>query len=120
MKILSFITFICQEVKNFLFGKKRKSKKQFYIVEYASDFPDEPVAPILYVLGKPGDTWLAGMNCPCGCGEFIELVLDGQSPNWHLSMSEDAKPSLSPSVHRSVNCRSHFFLRKGKIQWCKS
>jgi hypothetical protein len=119
MKFLRFIKFVCEQVKNFCHGNKRKTKEWFYNVEYVNDFPDHPATYILYVLGKPGREWLAGINCPCGCGEFIELVLDGHSPNWQLFISDDGKPSLSPSVFRSINCHSHFFLRKGRIQWCR-
>lgn len=118
MKLLRFIELIYQLGTKFFLGKKLKTKEWFYKIEYVDDFPDSISPYVLYVLGNPGQEWLAGIKCPCGCGELIELVLDGHSPNWQLFISDEGKPSLSPSIYRSVNCCSHFFLWRGKIQWC--
>lgn len=101
-----------------LVSKRRKKKVPLYIATYVNDFPDNCCNNIFYVLGKPEHEWLAGMICPCGCGDFVELVLDGYSPRWELSFSAKGLPSLYPSICRSVNCRSHFFLEHGSIKWC--
>lgn len=100
------------------FIKWRKQKTPLYKILRAQDFPDEPKPYILYLFGKSGHEWLAGMVCPCGCEEFIELVLEGEHPRWKLFISEADSPSLSPSVYRSIGCRSHFFLEHGTIYWC--
>lgn len=83
-----------------------------------NDFPEQPQSYTLYLIGQPGREWLAGLVCPCGCGDFIELVLEGNRPRWRLLISLDDNPTLSPSVHRSVCCRSHFFLEDGLVLWC--
>lgn len=121
MKYLKFIKRVCYE----LIEKLRtfldfliKKKVLLYSVCYVDDFPDSCEPGILYILGKPGNEWFAGLKCPCGCGDFIELVLDGYSPTWRLSFSAKDLPTLNPSIYRSVNCHSHFILRKGKIIWC--
>lgn len=104
----------------FNFIKWRKRNAPLYKIMRVYDFPDQPQHHVLYLLGKPDREWLAGMVCPCGCGDFIELVLDGDSPRWRLLISSDGNPTLSPSIHRSVHCRSHFFLENGLISWCSS
>ncbi|MCQ1572731.1 DUF6527 family protein [Neorhizobium galegae] len=60
------------------------------------------------------------MRCPCGCGDTIELmVLDGARPRWDITVDHSGRPSLHPSVWRNIGCRSHFWVRRGRIQWCK-
>lgn len=59
--------------------------------------------------------------CPCGCGDVIELMLIPEAtPHWRLIIGTDKKPSLKPSVWRNTGCRSHFWLRGGSVEWCKS
>ncbi|MBB3979999.1 hypothetical protein GGQ64_005246 [Rhizobium azooxidifex] len=66
-----------------------------------------------------GDDWSVGMRCPCGCGERIELmILRGTRPRWDISVNEAGKPSLHPSVWRNSGCRSHFWVREGRVIWC--
>lgn len=97
-----------------------KRKAPLYKILRVRDFPEELKPYVLYVLGKPDQEWLAGILCPCGCGDLIELVLDGDHPRWKLFISPNASPTLSPSIYRSVHCRSHFFLENGIIYWCSS
>ena len=60
------------------------------------------------------------MRCPCGCGETIELlVLDGAKPRWDVLIDKKNLPTLHPSVWRQTGCRSHFWVRKGRINWCE-
>ncbi|WP_418219703.1 DUF6527 family protein [Burkholderia territorii] len=47
-------------------------------------------------------------------------MIEGQRPRWTLTLKRTRLPSLSPSVDRTVGCRSHFWLRRGVIQWCES
>jgi hypothetical protein len=71
------------------------------------------------VLARDGqEDWCIGMQCPCGCGHTIELlVIDEAKPRWDYSVDTSGLPSLKPSVWRNSGCRSHFWLRKGRIQW---
>lgn len=65
-----------------------------------------------------GESWSAGLNCPCGCGEVIELMLlPNVKPRWDISIDHLNRPTLFPSVWRSTGCRSHFWIRQGKIHW---
>lgn len=83
-----------------------------------SDAPDAPKSGVLYVVGEDGKPWCAMLACPCGCGESIRLSLvERDRPRWALTIDGTDRPTLSPSVHRIVGCRSHFFLRAGRIVW---
>ncbi|MGE0288414.1 MAG: DUF6527 family protein [Bradyrhizobium sp.] len=59
------------------------------------------------------------MMCPCGCGEVIELNLLQQArPCWNAQEHQNGTVSVTPSVWRRKGCRSHFWLRRGRIDWC--
>lgn len=65
-----------------------------------------------------GEEWSVGMVCPCGCGDKIELMLlPGVKPRWNLTIDRQGRPTLHPSVWRSVGCKSHFWLRDGRVMW---
>lgn len=68
---------------------------------------------------EDGEDWAVGFMCPCGCGKKLELLLVKEaSPNWKLTIDASNKPSLHPSVWLKSGCRSHFWMRKGKVVWC--
>jgi hypothetical protein len=82
------------------------------------ELPDKVRKYTLYVIGE-GSPWLAALQCPCGCGDFIQLtLLESESPRWSVRHEKDGTATLSPSICRSLGCRSHFFLKKGVIFWC--
>lgn len=93
-----------------------KSHKPF-TTRHDRDLPDTLEPRVLYLLGKPGNEWLAGLTCPCGCREIIELPLKGSSPKWSVKVSNKGISTISPSVFRSVGCKSHFWLKSGFIRW---
>ncbi len=72
------------------------------------------------VLAREGDEeWCVGMRCPCGCGQGIELLLVKEAkPRWDLLVDSSDRPSLKPSVWLQTGCRSHFWLRHGRVEWC--
>lgn len=91
-----------------------------YHITRAEEVPDTPEGGMLYVVGEGNHEWYAVMRCPCGCGESLVMsLLAGARPRWRVTVDEDGIPSLSPSVNRRVGCRSHFFLREGRIVWCE-
>lgn len=74
----------------------------------------------VYVLGEGGNVWFVALLCPCGCGALLQMsLLPGADPRWHLIQHDDGSVSLQPSVWRKVGCRSHFFIRRGRIDWCR-
>jgi hypothetical protein len=89
-------------------------------VQHVLDEPETRRQGVLYVVGEPKNPWLAVMSCPCRCGEAIHLnLLSSTRPRWTLATNPDGRVSLSPSVWRTAGCRSHFFVRDGRIQWVR-
>jgi hypothetical protein len=59
------------------------------------------------------------MLCPCGCGDTIELMVVPEiKPRWSIKADKGELPTLHPLVWRQNGCRSHFWLRGGKVFWC--
>lgn len=72
----------------------------------------------LVLLRDAGDDWSVGMRCPCGCGQAIELALIPEAkPRWKLHAEPSTHPTLTPSVWLREGCRSHFFVRRGRVEW---
>ena len=87
--------------------------------ERVEDFPDKLVRGRVYLAGDGDDFWGAAMTCPCGCCETIVLnMLPQVRPRWSTPDGFDGLTTLQPSIWRQSGCRSHFFVRKGKIDWC--
>lgn len=73
----------------------------------------------LYIIGEGEYRWYAAMLCPCGCKDTIYLNLrSDEHPHWRL-IQRKSSISIEPSIWRQKGCRSHFFLRRSKIQWCR-
>ena len=73
----------------------------------------------LVVARDDGEDWSVGMRCPCGCGQRLEmLVLKEVKPRWDVSVDSRGRVSLYPSVWLREGCKSHFWVRSGKIVWC--
>lgn len=87
-------------------------------VHQVEDLPDALTPLTVYVIGEHGHQWYAAMQCPCGCGDTLQLSLHAEaSPRWTLQRRWDGAPSLSPSIWRRTGCRSHFFLEGGRVRW---
>lgn len=70
------------------------------------------------LLHDDGENWSVGFQCPCGCGDVIELVLlPNVKPRWDIYIDWRGRPTLSPSVWKTTGCRSHFWVKDGKIKW---
>lgn len=67
-----------------------------------------------------GEDWCIGMRCPCGCGQRLELmVLQEIRPRWDVRIDLRGHVTLHPSVWLKKGCRSHFWLRDGRVIWCE-
>ena len=63
-------------------------------------------------------------NCPCGCGNVIDIPYyhAGQQkelfPSWTYRENQ-GKVTISPSIYSTgLPCRSHYFIRDNRIDWC--
>ncbi|MFL5384731.1 MAG: DUF6527 family protein [Longimicrobiaceae bacterium] len=87
-------------------------------LERGDELPDTPRDRIVYVVGEEGIDYYAAMRCPCGCGDILQLsLLPEGRPRWRVYEDRSGIASLSPSVNRTIGCRSHFYLRDGRIEW---
>ena len=64
------------------------------------------------------DKWVC-FKCPCGCGEKVQLSLSkARRPRWKAETDWFGRPSLKPSIRQNAGCNAHFWIRKGKVEWC--
>lgn len=92
--------------------------RKLMIVE-GDELPPRLPSRDLVLVRDDGEDWSVGFQCPCGCSETIELiVLDGAKPRWDIKIDAARRPTLHPSVWRQRGCRSHFWVRQGRIHWC--
>ncbi|WP_245512289.1 DUF6527 family protein [Rhizobium leguminosarum] len=64
--------------------------------------------------------WSVGMRCPCGFGDTIELLVAAEAkPRWDVTIDEAHRPTIHPSVRRQKGCRTHFWIRRRRVHWCK-
>lgn len=95
-------------------------KKSPYKTVYIEELPDQLKKNHIYVLGEREHLWEAAILCPCGCGETLHMSLHREGrPRWKVEKHKNGTVSLYPSVWRKVGCRSHFYFRKGYIEWCR-
>src|ERR1043166_6294058 len=74
----------------------------------------------LVLAREDGEDWCVGLRCPCGCGQRLEMMLlKGVSPRWDVTVDDRGRPTLHPSVWLRGGCRSHFWIRSGKVVWCE-
>ncbi|HHB8032613.1 TPA: DUF6527 family protein [Klebsiella pneumoniae] len=71
------------------------------------------------ILARDGDEdWCIGFKCPCGCDRTIELlVIDEASPRWSYCLDNNRLPTLHPSIWLKDGCKSHFWIKKGRVFW---
>ena len=82
--------------------------------------PSELPPGKIVLASENGQEVCVGMRCPCGCGYGIQLaIFNGASPRWRLSEDKRGRVTLEPSIHLKRGCRSHFWLRAGKVVWCE-
>jgi hypothetical protein len=75
----------------------------------------------LYVVEEDGFLEQAAMLCPCGCKRVVHLnLLPDERPCWRLTRHDDGTVTLDPSVWRKKDCGSHFWFRRGYVQWCRA
>ena len=96
-----------------------KPRHKLTIVE-GDSLPSQLPRRGLVLAREDGEDWCVGLRCPCGCGDGLEMMLlVGVKPRWDVTLDGKGRVSLHPSVWRRDGCRSHFWVRAGKIVWCE-
>lgn len=79
---------------------------------FLESFPEPLEAGKLYVSMEYASV---AHLCACGCGR--EVVTPLRKDAWRLEYDGQGI-TLSPSVgSRNLACRSHYYIREGKVQW---
>lgn len=92
-----------------------------YIAVEVKELPSELDNGVVYVVRDGDEPDSLILKCPCGCGEIIYLnLLTDTKPVWKFNINRFGLISIVPSVWRTVRCRSHFFLTKGRIIQCSN
>lgn len=75
---------------------------------------------VLYIVEEDGFEEQAALICPCGCDQILHLnLLTDERPCWYITHHRNGTATVYPSVWRLTGCRSHFWIRRGKINWCR-
>lgn len=95
---------------------KFKPEYKFLNVE---ELPENLKDRVIYIIGRQEQPWLLAFMCPCGCKDSIQLnLLKEAQPCWSFKIRNN-KLNVFPSIRRIKSCKSHFFIRNGKIDWVK-
>lgn len=91
-----------------------------YFALWFDEIPDKVQRNTVYIEGCSKSPDFAALICPCGCNERISLsLLKCSRSSWSVSIDIFGRVSLNPSIWRTKGCKSHFFLKNGKIVWVK-
>lgn len=105
-----------RKLVNWLLRLLRREKLFKY--RFVDDVPDHLRSGTVYLIGNDGYFWQMLMICPCGCKKALYMnLIEDYDPYWKYEI-RGKTISISPSINRMVGCRSHFFLKNGKIEWC--
>lgn len=90
------------------------------VSQAVAEQPEEMIRGRLYlVAGRGGPKWAAFL-CPCGCGERVLLSLSRERrPRWSVDADWFGRPTVSPSVRQTDGCMSHYWVRNGRVDWCR-
>lgn len=92
--------------------------RDVYATEIVKDFPETLEPKCVYLVGEESIPWFAALVCPCGCGALIRLsLLKYDRPKWRAKRHLTGTVTLEPSIWRKSGCKSHFFVRRGRIVW---
>jgi hypothetical protein len=73
---------------------------------------------IVYVVADDECMWHMALICPCDCGETLYMnLLKDERPCWEITQHIDCTFSIYPSIRRLVGCKSHFWIKHGKLIW---
>lgn len=88
-----------------------------YKTTVTETMPMEIFGSIIYLERRNGFNKWAYFKCP-KCDELIQIPTGGGKNSWSVDVDFWGRPTLSPSIWQTGSCQAHFFIRKGKIDWC--
>ena len=92
-----------------------------HIIIHCDELPEKVNDKTFYIIGDLKQPWLVAFKCPCSCNDLIQLnLLNDADPCWKYKITKKNKINIFPSVWRTTGCKSHFVVRKSKIDWVRS
>lgn len=93
---------------------------RYRVVDVEANLPSRLKRHKLYVVQEDGFEEQAATLCPCGRNHVLHLnLLPDERPCWRLTRHAGGHATLNPSVWRQKDCRSHFWLRGGRVIWVR-
>jgi hypothetical protein len=84
-----------------------------YTLQEVVSFPQPLTEGVLYFSSRFA---VSAHKCACGCGNDVILAVN--PAQWQLTRHHDGTASLRPSIdNSSFPCRSHYWIRSGKVDW---
>lgn len=84
-----------------------------YSTVFCKELPHKLDVYSIYIV----DNWAISLKCPCGCIKDVHLnTLTECSPCWSYE-TKKRDIDITPSIKRTTECRSHFWIRNGKVYW---
>ncbi len=123
MKMISQIFGWLGHLWHWILGRKTTSSSSpeadsYYQVENAEDVPEYISNHAIFVIQDGNEPELLAFKCPCGCEATILLnLLSDTKPQWHFKISDGIIITISPSIWRTVGCKSHFWVVEGNVKW---
>jgi hypothetical protein len=89
-------------------------RRKFRIVR-SEELPDKLKKHKLYAIGEDVP-WLAALQCPCGCGEIVQLsLLENDRPRWRLRKEKDGTAPSHPQFGKAKGANPTFFSETGLL-----
>ena len=91
-----------------------------FLPEFVYELPESFIPYTIYIEGNilKKEFYYVGLLCPCGCNEKLILnLINDVRPLWRISYEDLNKISIYPSINRQVNCKSHFWIKRGRLKW---
>lgn len=93
-----------------------------FLVTFVGQYPSNKMIPQgeLWLVVDGGIRKWACLNCPGGCDVQLSLSLNpSRRPRWFIDSDLWGRPTITPSIHQHNQCKCHFWIKKGRILWCK-
>lgn len=73
----------------------------------------------IYIVGGKGYQKWGYFRCPADLSEIVQLsLMENRRPRWKINTDLLGRPTVHPSVRQLDGSFAHFWIKKGKINWC--
>ncbi|RWK68288.1 DUF6527 family protein [Mesorhizobium sp.] len=81
--------------------------------------PDTMADGQIYVVGGRGYSKWAYFRCPADREEIVQLsLMPERRPRWTVAVDWLGRPTINPSVRQLDGSYAHFWIRRGRVDWC--